>query len=51
MAATQLVEEQAEDLSIYALDSPKAEATITYKDGKPFLLAVGMKRPAMPAPM
>ena len=46
VAATQLVKEQAEDLSIYGLDSPKAEATITYKDGR-----WEMKRPAMPAPM
>ena len=41
VAATQLVEEQAEDLSIYGLDSPKAEATITYKDGETLSLAVG----------
>ena len=41
VAATQLVKEQAEDLSIYGLDSPKAEATITYKDGETLSLAVG----------
>ena len=41
VAATQLVEEQAEDLSIYGLDSPKAEAKITYKDGETLSLAVG----------
>ena len=41
VAATQLVEEQAEDLSIYGLDSPKAEATITYKDRETLSLAVG----------
>ena len=41
VASTQLVEEQAEDLSIYGLDSPKAEATITYKDGETLSLAVG----------
>lgn len=41
VAATQVVEEQAEDLSIYGLDSPKAEASITYKDGETLSLAVG----------
>ncbi len=41
VAATQVVEEQAEDLSIYGLNSPKAEATITYKDGETISLAVG----------
>lgn len=41
VSATQLVEEQADDLSIYGLDNPKAQATITYKDGETLTLAIG----------
>lgn len=41
VSATQVVEEQADDLSIYGLDNPKAQATITYKDGETLTIAVG----------
>lgn len=41
VSATQVVEEQADDLSVYGLDNPKAEATITYKDGESLSIAAG----------
>ena len=41
VSATQVVEEQADDLSIYGLDNPKAQATITLKDGEALTIAVG----------